>query len=190
MNLPTFVPKLLDLMKKIQTLRACLLFAVPLWVWADPHDCMTREEAETLAKKIMNQYIIDYCDCCDSANPDTPKLYSSAKLLYIKEATIVPCSYDEGRFSVKITYNFGGAFDVEKGILNGKNLAKAPSKDVPVAQYVSLNYHFYLKNGKPDRLYGLLDQKPSYGTCDGLNRFPSAKECKYKDYKEFLAKNR
>ncbi len=189
-NLPIFVLNFLLLMKKIQTLLACLLFALPLSLWADPHDCMSKEEAETLAKKILNQYIIDYCDCCDSANPDAHVLTSSAKLLYIIEATVEKCSYDDTRFSVKIRYNFGGAFEVEKGSLKGKNLAKAPSELMHVWNNVSLNYHFYLNNGKPARLYGLLNQQPTYGTCEGLDRFPTAKECKDKNYKAFLSKNK
>lgn len=172
-------------MKKIFSTLVCVLFAS--WAFADPHDCMSKEEAETLAKKITNQYIIDYCDCCDAVNPDAPALLTSAKLLYVQQATVVPCSYDEGRFSVKITYTYAGAYNVDKGILKGKNIAKAQEDAMKIQEAVSLNYHFYLKNGKADRLYGLLGLKPE-GTCDGLNRFPTAKETKDKNYKAFLSK--
>lgn len=173
-------------MKKIITTIFCLL--VSFWAFADPHDCMTKEEATTLAQKILNQYIIDYCDCCDSANPDAEELSVSAKLLYIKAATVVPCAYDAERFSVKITYDFGGAYSITEGTLKGKTLANASSEAMKIQDNVSLNYHFCLKNGKVERLYGMLNQKPSYGTCKGLNRFPTAKEVKDKKYKAFISK--
>lgn len=169
-------------------LLAYFFLACPFLAFADPHDCMTKEEAETLAKKILNQYIMDYCDCCDSVNPEANSLTTSAKLLLVTSAQIVPCSYDETRYAVKISYTFVGAFDVEKGKLKGEILAKVASTPLHIFENVSLNYHFYWSAGKVDRLYGLLQKSQEYGGCEGLDRFPNAKEADDKKYKAYISK--
>jgi hypothetical protein len=173
-------------MKKI--FLTCFLLSCSFLALADPHDCMSKAEAETLSKKILKQYIIDYCDCCDSVNPDANVLTTSAKLLWVTSAQVVPCSYDETRYSVKIGYSFVGAYNVETGKLKGENLAKMTSNVLRIADYVSLNYHFFWSAGKVDRLYGLLQKAQEYGGCDGLDRFPTAKEADDKKYKAFISK--
>jgi len=158
-------------------------------VFADPHDCMTKAEADLLASKIVNTFIMDYCDCCDENNPKANKWEVGGKLLYIKTATVVPCEYDAARYSVKITFDFIGAFDVKDGIIKTKKYKDEYTTKTPVFEYVSLNYHFYTDGKKAYRMYDLVKYTgDQYGTCKGLNRFPTADEVKNNAYKEFLNK--
>lgn len=158
-------------------------------LFADPHDAMSKEEADLLASKIVNTFIIDYCDCCDEANPDANKWEVGAKLLYIKTATVVPCEYDNTRYSVKITFDFIGAFDVKNGIIKTKRYKEQYTDKTPVFEYVSLNYHFYTDGKNAYRMYDLINyQGDKYGTCKGLNRFPAENEVKDDNYKSFLNK--
>ncbi len=153
---------------------------------ADPHDCMSKEDAELLAQKVLNQYVMDYCDCCDAMAGDKV-VYAS--LLLVTQAMVVPCSYDAERFSVAIKYTFLSAYNAKKGKLTAKGAIKQINKNLLISSNISLNYHFYMKNGSPERLYVLLDKKEEYtSTCWRLDRFPTAKEVGDKKYKLFMAK--
>jgi|GEM_PF-2262771 len=173
-------------MKKI-LFSLALLFA-SVCVFADPHDCMNKDEAEALAQKILNQYIIDYCDCCEANNDKADLVAVSAKLLLVTKATVVPCTYDETRYSVTLTYTFVSAYNAKNGKLSSKGAMKQINSKMHIATTASLNYHFYLHKGKAETLYGILSKEIENKGCWGLDRFPTAKEVGDAKYKDFLAK--
>lgn len=177
-------------MKKfIYLLTVLILTSISHTIFADPHDCMTKEQADLLASKILNTFIMDYCDCCDENNPKANKWEVGGKLIYVKTATVVPCEYDLTRYAVKITFDFIGAFDVKNGVIKTKKYKDEYTSQTPVFEYVSLNYHFYTDGKKAYRMYDLVNyQGDKYGTCQGLNRFPTADEVKNNAYKEFINK--
>ncbi|TAF67783.1 MAG: hypothetical protein EAZ55_01830 [Cytophagales bacterium] len=143
--------------------------------YADPEDCMSKEEAELLAKEIKAQkYIIDYCDCCADVNTDA---IVTANLLLIKTATVVPCEYDDTRFSVKIEYDLIKSLEVK----SGEYVGTATWNGNPIKNAL-LNYQFFYADAVALQLgYAVRDsyQAPS---CSGLQTFPDAKWINDKKY--------
>lgn len=155
-------------------------------VWADYDDCMTKAEAEDLAAKVNQKYIIDYCDCCDKVNPEADKIETGAKLIKVTSAKVVVCDYDETRYSVEITFEFIAAFDINKGKLKMKTLTTAEKGKLAVVKRVSLNYHFYTDGKKAYPLYDLVGKKRESPGCGGISRFPTPEEINDKGYQEFI----
>jgi len=162
-------------MKKLlfSTLCVVLFWGLSTQSWADPHDCMTKAEAEKLAILIEEEYIFDYCDCCASG-----KAEFYARLLKVKKARVVNCSWDRSQYSVAIEYDWIASFEVNDGRL-GKFMLPILDPaflDVDLSNGIAtLNYHFYLDGSKAQRLEKLLSKDSGNG-CPGMNRFPTTRE--------------
>ena len=150
---------------------------------ADPHDCMSREDAEALIQKLMEErYIVDFCDCCyEISSPQDV----TAKLLYVKSAEIIDCSYSKGRFSVRLDTEMMGSFEIRN-----QTYDKATIYDGPNHRLAVLNYQFYLKDGKSAQLGYLINSDYDPPNCSGLKAFPAAKLIKNKKYTAWLRKKK
>jgi hypothetical protein len=170
------------MMKK---LLSCLVFIMVFGVsqsWADPEDCMSKEEAETLVKKLKKErYIVDYCDCCDDASENGDV---TANLLFIKKLSIVSCEYDDARFSVKMETQMLSSFAVNEGKYMGK-----ATYEVNSMEYALLNYQFYFTNQRAPQL-GYLVRNDEYEApnCSGLDTFPNPEMVGDKKYQSWYKK--
>ena len=70
------------------------------FVSADPWEAMTESEAkELMAFLKKNPYVFDYCDCCDEVARQYDNRKAFGHLIKIEKMEIVPCAWDESRFS-------------------------------------------------------------------------------------------
>lgn len=148
---------------------------------ADANDCFSKETAELLAKKSLNQYIMSYCDCC--ADNGGPK---QATLLFVKSAKVVVCEYDDKRYSVEMEYDVAGQFSVDKGKLDANSFAATSEGFIP--NKISLDYHFALINGKAAIMYKFVGIKNKNAICSSLDIFPALKS--NKEYSKWLKSNK
>jgi hypothetical protein len=89
-------------MKKVFSCLLLALFSIALH--ADPIECMTKTEAESLAKYLRTVgFVYEYCDCCND---------QSVVLMSVNEVIVEECNYDAERWEVKIkgekVHVFGG----------------------------------------------------------------------------------
>jgi len=89
-------------MKKVFSFLLLALFSFALY--ADPIECMTQTEAESLAKYLRTVgFVYEYCDCCDD---------QSVVLMSVTEVIVEQCNYDATSWEVKIkgekVHVFGG----------------------------------------------------------------------------------
>ncbi len=138
---------------------------------ADVDNCFSKENAELLAKKAVKQYIISYCDCCAEVGNAMP-----AVLLYVKNTSVVQCDFDNTQFSVQMEYDIVGEFNVNKGKLDTKSFAPVGTTTTQIMNTISLNYHFFIKKRKANRLYDMIGAKNPSSKCWALDIFPSAKD--------------
>ena len=134
-------------------------------VLADATECFSKETAELLAKKSLNQYIVGYCDCCADVGGK-----ALATLVYVKSTKVVECRYDENSYSVEMEFDVTGTFNVlEKKPDNASFEVTQTSK---MSNILSLDYHFFFANGKASRLFDLVDVKNPNTPCSSLTTFP------------------
>ncbi len=147
-------------------------------MYADPTDCMSKSEAEDLAKKIKNQYIVRYCDCCADVNKDAQV---KGALFLVTSVSIVTCQYDSDRFSVRMTTSFVSSFNVgdSKPVFVG-NVNDTDSD--PLDSNATLNYHFYWDGKKAKQLGFLIGNTDGIGGCSGLSQFPNPKDVNNKGF--------
>lgn len=128
--------------------------------FADPWDCMTKDEAKALVAYLKkNPYVMDYCDCCNQDG-------TTAQLLYIQKAVVKPCEYDAERFSVEVTALVLSENTVNKegSIMTSQANAQMPSSQL----LLSLNYHYTVGDGTNLPLLYALPSALSYedaGNC-------------------------
>jgi len=84
---------------KTFSLLLCLCFA--LQARADYWDNLSQEEAENVVAELKrNPFIFAYCDCCGG----------SLEFVKVIKTEIVPCSWNEGQFSIQYNYIALAAF--------------------------------------------------------------------------------
>lgn len=168
-------------MKYISTFLFVILLTLTSFVTlADPHYCMSRDEAETLVKKLSQEaYILDYCDCCN----DISDTGVNAFLIQITQMDIVPCEYDDTRFSVAIETAILAALKVKNGqyIAQVDEIASEPL-------FALLNYQFFLHEGQAQALGLLVKKDYERPNCSGIKGFPPAKMVNNRKYKAWLRK--
>ncbi len=175
--------------KLIAVLFFCFTFFT---VIADPIEDMTMEEAKNLVKYLKdNPYLVDYCDCCDR-NPGGERIFAS--LIRVSNTEIVPCTYDESRYSVKLTATViaGGYIDKKGEMENIEFQGHVYENEYDYPTLATLNYHFTYQKGKVIRLGDAIKYEIDRAyNCNPLTAFPPAKNMGefQKPYQKFLKKN-
>lgn len=167
-------------MKKIYFLLLTLLVNTALW--ADPHDCISKIEAEALIERLLEErYLVNFCDCCYDLSGSSVE----AKLIYVKSAKIINCYYDSERVSVRMETEVLGSYKILD-----QNYAESMDFE-PVNEWTAiLNYQFFLDKGKIRHLGFAIKEDYEPPSCSGLKGFPSAKLVKKKTYKSWLKKQK
>ena len=178
-------------MKKLLLFLSFLLFTHINSVKADDWNCMSKDQAESLVEYLSeNPFVINFGDCCyDITGEDEEK--PMGHLIKIENMDIVPCSYDDTQFSVRITrstilmstYIIGSSFSTANTMAADKEKYANPWT-------ISLNYCFTLYDFKiPFRLYEIIEYEAEKINCSGLIDFPPPNilpEYPYKkDYTKF-----
>ncbi len=146
---------------------------------ADPEDCMSKSEAETLLTKLKKErYIIDYCDCCADGDPSV-----TANLLFIKKMSIVSCEYDTERFSVRMETQLVSSFSIKNQRYAGNATYAGNSME-----FALLNYQFFFTNKKASHLGFLVRADYEAPNCSGLQGFPSPAMVNDKKYAAWFKK--
>jgi hypothetical protein len=161
-------------------------------VKADPWDCMSKEDAETLVEFLnKNPFVMEYCDCCDN---------QTAHLVRIRKMKIVPCHWDESQYSVAVVrYTIAAMGYVEDGEFV-QVMQEPDPEDLKLygnAEYYTptLNYSFSRQKGKAVHLNTQTgeDRSDDVG-CEGLKAFPQPKKLKKIKgcwaYRRFYRRNR
>lgn len=72
-----------------------VLLCSGLTSFADSWQDLTMKEAKKAERFLKkNPYILDYCDCCSSGDP--------VRLIKVVSVAIVPCEYNEEKFSLQV----------------------------------------------------------------------------------------
>jgi hypothetical protein len=164
-------------MKNLLLFLSFLIFTQINVVKADPWDCMSREEANSLVTYLKdNPFVFDYCDCCDDITGEDEEK-PMGQLIKIEKMQIVACSYDDTQFSVKITKStVVSSGYVFYGIFN-----PAESRPEDLDRYanpwnISLNYCFaMIGETSTMRLYQIIGLEAEPIDCTGLGEFPVPK---------------
>jgi hypothetical protein len=155
------------------------LFIQNNFLKADPWDCMTKEQAESLLAYLKeNPFVFDYCDCCDKvAREDAEGGFKKlmGQLLRIDKMEIVPCSWDESQFSVNIkkcsilASGFAG-----DGVYIAAKIKSDDKEYYSRPWAISLNYCFSMDKVKnPVRLFEMIDYPAEDVNCWGFKKFPN-----------------
>lgn len=153
------------------------VFVSGFQLYADPHDCMSKADAQKLANKIIEQqFFVDYCDCCDN---------DIAHLFQVMDAEVVACSYDSERYSVKVKKLFLIAFKVNNGSIVKGSYSDQLTDFKRNNSILSLNYHYYWDGFTAEGLAILIGKDEEESTCSGLNDFPEPSAVKYKEYTDW-----
>lgn len=160
-------------MKKLLSLFILALFSIALH--ADPLECMTQDEAESLAKYIRTVgYLYEYCDCCDN---------QSAVLLVVSEAIVEKCNYDDTSWEVKVK---GEKVAVFGGTDNQRLIDYADGHHEEYEFIASLNYTFvYSGEGTTAIPLGFATKTWKDKACIGKVTIPNPKEYNIED-KEYV----
>lgn len=144
-----------------------ILISVPLM--ADPIEHMTKSQATELAQKIQNdQFFLDYCDCCDSAE---------ARFVQVASAEVIPCSYYENMYSVEVRGTSIVTFSTGAGVLM---LPSEVFQD-PFKEVISLNYSWGLSDEQGKMMpLGFLTNYWTEHTCIPFKVLPDPQ--KYEDH--------
>ena len=86
---------------------------------------------------------------------------------------IVPCAWDESRFSVNIVQS---TILASGNIEDGKFVVAQPNEE-DIDSYrkpwpITLNYSWTIKSGKASRLYNNINYKEEEVKCGGISEFP------------------
>lgn len=159
---------------------------------ADPWDCMSKEDAETLVEFLnKNPFVLEYCDCCDD---------KTAHIVRIRKMKVVQCHWDETQHSVAaVKYTIAAHGYVEDGEFKQVQ-QEADPEDLKLygnAEHYTptLNYSFSRQNGKAVHLNTQTgeDRSDDIG-CEGLKAFPKPKQLKKVKgcwaYRRFYRRNR
>jgi hypothetical protein len=144
------------------------------FVSADPWEAMTESEAkELMAFLKKNPYVFDYCDCCDEVARQYDNRKAFGHLIKIEKMEIVPCAWDESRFSVNIVQSKILAI----GNIEGGKFVVAQPNEEDIDSYrkpwpITLNYSWTIKSGKASRLYNNINYKEEEVKCGGISEFP------------------
>jgi hypothetical protein len=161
-------------MKKLALLLILAFFTAIGSIHADPWEAMTETEAkELMAFLKKNPYVFDYCDCCDKVAREYDNRKVFGHLIKIEKMEIVPCSWDESRFSVNIVKS---TILASGNIEGGKFVSSKPGEE-NIETYkkpwpIALNYSWTIKSGKASRLYKNINYEEDEVKCSGLLEFP------------------
>jgi hypothetical protein len=145
------------------------------FVSADPWEAMTESEAkELMAFLKKNPYVFEYCDCCDEVAREYDNRKVFGHLIKIEKMEIVPCAWDQSRFSVNIVQF---KILVSGNVEGGKFVVAQPDEE-DIDNYrkpwpVTLNYSWTIKSGKASRLYKNINYKGEEVKCAGISEFPN-----------------
>lgn len=162
-------------MKKTIFIALLAFFSSTTALFADPWDCMSKEQAEELMAHLQkNPFVFDYCDCCDEVSREYDNKKLMGHLVKIEKMEIKACSWDETQFSVYVV----STTMIASGYVEGGNFKIEQTKNEVAAGYyaedwsVAINYCFALDKGKPTRLYKMIKYEGDDVNCGGLKNFP------------------
>ncbi|MEM6725211.1 MAG: hypothetical protein AAF598_14320, partial [Bacteroidota bacterium] len=133
-----------------------------LLVFADPIEHLTYSQATGLARKLkQDRFFVKHCDCCEE---------SSAILIEVAEAEVIPCWYSEGMYSVEVTgtsiIGFSAGF--------GPRLFTEATLEDPFKGILSLNYSWGLADETGKLLpFGFITDYWTEHQCTGFLVLPS-----------------
>lgn len=160
--------------------------------FADAWDNLSLQEAEAVVKELeQNPYIFDYCDCCDNKG----EYASSIQFLKVVSSEIVPCSWDENFYSVKIeTIVLCNVFYANDGA-DVTKLLKPEAQENATFIYMNYTWTFDYENKLAVPFfkvvpYATYDEDPK--ACKSTFAYPTpqqlSKVSKDKGYKKWYAK--
>ena len=177
---------------RLAFLLVSLLFST--YTLADAWDNLTEEEAIAMVNYLQaNPYVYDYCDCCQSGDKEVQSF--KVELIKITETQIVPCSWDEGKFSVSYKYQAIATLIYDDPETIGKVLPPPLHIDDEGDPVIYMNYTWGFneesKMAKP--LFESIDYHyvAQYGgrSCNPPFRFPKPKDLepagKFKAYEKW-----
>lgn len=133
---------------------------------ADPWDNLTYKQAVQVSDYLKeNPFILDYCDCCDAGD---------VVLLKVIETEIVPCEWDAGSKSVKVT-----AKKIGKLKRNGSypSAYRIENMNEETEYIITMNYTFvYSECGKWAVPFFKVVDYDNEHVCCGATRFPDPKD--------------
>ena len=171
-------------MKKILIV---LLFLCPTFLWADPWNNLTFQQAEKVCEFLnSNPYILDYCDCCDYEGEFATKVY----LMKVKSTEIIDCDWDSEYFSIKAQVEILAEIPyIKEGPdINSPHLYKL-EKDLIITMNYTWAYN--KQEGKAAPLFTIIpydiygEQKLNSGYCRDFTTFPNPEYIKNQEYEKW-----
>lgn len=155
--------------------------------FADAWDNLTMEQAKAVVAHLeQNPYIFDYCDCCDIKGEFASKAY----FLKVIDTEIVPCSWDNSYYSVKINAEMIGEVKRTKSGLKLNKLIKS-SADANSIVYMNYTWGYNPETKQATPLFDIV-QYDVYGTdkksCKSTFAYPDPKVV-WKVYKDEIYLN-
>lgn len=184
-------------MKKLLMLAFLAIAILPLRLFADPWDCMSRPDAEKLVAFLeANPFVVDYCDLCDGTDMDGDRI--PAHLIRVSNLRIIACSWDVETVSVKADFEVlaWGYTKGKKVIDPVRTPAELTDAEKPAPPYLDsddyvllLNYHWTIQDGMVMRLGDAVSYEEQLDV-ESFQKFPEvnsvADKKQRKGYKKWL----
>lgn len=127
--------------------------------FADAWDNLTMDQAKAVVAHLEeNPYIFDYCDCCDIKGEFASKAY----FLKVMDAEIVPCSWDNTFYSVKINAEMIGELKRTKSGLKLNKLYKTSAEAINII-YMNYTWAYNSETKMASPLFDIV-QYDTYGS--------------------------
>lgn len=169
-----------------------LTFLLSFTSFADAWDNLTRQEAEEVVAYLeAHPFIFEYCDCCDYDGEYATMIH----MVKVVSTEIIPCSWNDGQFSVKYTSEPIIQIDYTKEGPNLSELNVAVEADANAVIYMNYTWGINIETGLAEPIFNSV-QYDYYGEaspCKTPFSYPTPrmlkKVAKVKGYKKWYKKN-